>query len=75
MTGLALITFGSKRAWHILLFAFVAIGGGVIMSLPSFINATDSEGLLGWLAIVVVGIVLAATARAAVNMHKRSRTT
>jgi hypothetical protein len=73
LTGTMLIALGSNKASHVLAIAAISLGLGCFMALPSFIQATDYWGAVGWLGIVTVGVILAALTRGAVNRHKKLR--
>jgi hypothetical protein len=70
LIGIVLITIGAKKAWHILMIGSVGIGGGILINLLSFLNATDYEGVLGFLAIFALGTIFAAAARMILSISK-----
>lgn len=67
LSGIVLIVLGCDRASQILFIAAVGIGMGLVMSVPSFVDASDHKGLLCWLAIVAASLALAVVVRGAVG--------
>jgi hypothetical protein len=73
LLGTVLIVLGSNKARHILAIGSISLSLGCFIALSSVICTTGYKGLVGWLTIVAIGVLLAATARRAVNMHDRLR--
>ncbi len=71
LLGIALVVLGSNKARHILALGSISLGLGCFIALPSIIHATDYWGLAGWLTLVTVGVIFAASVCAAVNMYNR----
>lgn len=73
LVGIVLITLGAVKAWHVLVIWLVSLGLGSLLSLSATINATDHTAYLGWLAIVTIGVILAAAIRQVVNLIWREQ--
>jgi hypothetical protein len=69
LIGIVLIILGSKKSWLVLIIGLVGIGGGILISLPSFINANDYKGALGFLVTSAFGVMFAATIRMILNIY------
>jgi hypothetical protein len=69
--GIALVVLGAKKARRVLMMGLVGIGGGCLMALPSLFKGGDHKAALGFVVTTALGMICAATARAAVNMWCR----
>ena len=67
LNGAVLITLGATKAWLVLVIGLVGIGGGVLISVPSFSNSGDHKAAIGFVAVSAAGVMLAAAIRAALN--------
>jgi hypothetical protein len=70
LLGVAFLSISFVKAWQFLPAGLVGVGTGFLLVLPSFINAKDHKGCLGWLTIVIVGILLATAIGTVVSAWK-----
>ena len=71
LMGIALITLGSDRALLVWIIGLVGLGGGLLLSSPSFITAEDPTASLCWFAIAAFGVIFAGATRTIINVCKK----